>query len=242
MLVLSLDTTSEWGGAAVFDEERLLAAALNEGATNRFSVSLFEMAEHALKTAGIAMRDIGLFAAANGPGSFTGIRVGLAAVQGWSAAFGKPARGVSVLEAMVEEAQPAARWAFPLLDARRNEFYLGRFARVDSSAQPQATGFAEAGEGWVIGLEAAERFLADFLQNEANGANLCFIAREQDARSQTLRNRLEKFAEWVSVPGTLLPAIARIALKRQRNAAPGAPLDLDACYIRRPDAEILWRG
>ena len=65
------------------------------------------MVEQALAQAQLELREIELYAAANGPGSFTGIRVGLAAALAWGKAFDRPVRGVSVLEAMVNKASPS---------------------------------------------------------------------------------------------------------------------------------------
>src|SRR5574340_1268265 len=118
MLILALDTTSEHGGVGVFRDFDCLASIANRQGTN-YSVTVFEMAEAALRAAGRSLRDIDLFAVATGPGSFTGIRVGVAAAQGWATAFGRPVLGVSVLEALTEAAQPKTQWAAPLLDARR---------------------------------------------------------------------------------------------------------------------------
>ena len=132
MLVLAFDTTSEHGGAAIYRDLECLACSRNQGSSN-YSVTLFRMVEGLLAQSNLGLRDIELFAVATGPGSFTGIRVGVAAAQGWAQAFGRPVRGVSVLEAMVEEARPEAVWAASVLDARRGEFFVGLFRRHGES-------------------------------------------------------------------------------------------------------------
>src|SRR5207237_9665483 len=104
-----------------------------------------QMVEGVLAQLNLGLRDIELFAVATGPGSFTGLRVGLAAAQGWAQAFGRPVRGVSVLEAMVEEARPEAVWTVPVLDARWGEFCVGLFRR-DGESCP-ASGSRLAGHG-----------------------------------------------------------------------------------------------
>src|SRR2546429_3523592 len=142
MLVLAFDTTSEHGGAAIYRDLERLACARNLGSAN-YSVTLFQMVEGLLAQLNLGLRDIELFAVATGPGCFTGIRVGLAAAQGWAQACGRPVRGVSVLEAMVEEARPEAVWAAPVLDARRGEFFVGLFRR-DGESSP-AGGLRPAG-------------------------------------------------------------------------------------------------
>ena len=144
MLVLAFDTTSEHGGAAIYRDLERLTCARNQGSAN-YSVTLFQMVEGLLAQLNLGLRDIELFAVATGPGSFTGIRVGLAAAQGWAQAFGRPVRGVSVLEAMVEEVRPEAVWAAPVLDARRGEFFIGLFRR-DGESCP-ASGSRPAGHG-----------------------------------------------------------------------------------------------
>ena len=144
MLILACDTTSEHGGAAIYRDLECLACARNQDRAN-YSVTLFRMVEGLLAQLNLSLRDIELFAVATGPGSFTGIRVGIAATQGWAQAFERPVRGVSVLEAMVEEAPPESVWAAPILDARRGEFFVGLFRR-DGESRP-ATGSRTVGHG-----------------------------------------------------------------------------------------------
>ena len=132
MLILAFDTTSEKGGVGIFRDTECLASVPNEGPANRYSITLFEMVEQALAQAHLELREIDLYAAANGPGSFTGIRVGLAAARAWGKAFDRRVRGVSVLEAMVNKVRLTSDWAFPILDARRGEFFLGGFRRKPS--------------------------------------------------------------------------------------------------------------
>jgi tRNA threonylcarbamoyl adenosine modification protein YeaZ len=129
MLILALDTTNEKGGVVVYRDLDCLGAVANEGPANIYSVTLFQMVERLLSQVRITLPEVELYAVANGPGSFTGIRVGVAAAQAWGRAFGRPVRGVSVLEAMVEGARPETDWAVPILDARRGEFFLARFRR-----------------------------------------------------------------------------------------------------------------
>jgi tRNA threonylcarbamoyl adenosine modification protein YeaZ len=146
VLVLAFDTTSEHGGAAIYRDQECLACARNLGGAN-YSVTLFHMVEGLLAQLNLGLRDIELFAVATGPGSFTGIRVGLAAAQGWAQAFGRPVRGVSVLEAMVEEARPEAVWAAPVLDARRGEFFVSILRRHGESCPAGGSRPASHGAG-----------------------------------------------------------------------------------------------
>src|ERR1039458_10113833 len=129
MLILAFDTTSEEGGVGIFRDAECLALVPNTGAAERYSISLFEMVQHALTQSHFELREIGLYAAAHGPGSFTGIRVGLAAAGAWGKVFERPVRGVSVLEAMVRKLHLTSNWAFPIMDGRRGEFFVSAFRR-----------------------------------------------------------------------------------------------------------------
>jgi len=243
MLILAFDTTSELGGAGIFRDHECLASVANQGPANIYSVSLFQMVDQLVEQGRVrhqvptfSLRDIELFAVANGPGSFTGIRVGLAAAQGWAKAFGRPVRGVSVLAAMVNEARPEADLAVPIVDARRGEFFLG-FFRPDPGEDHGH--FVPQGEGLVLKAQALSAFLEERLRP---GQSVTCLARAHDRSVLGLRDVLPKSLRWQSVPGLLVGAIARLALEAQRQGRLQSPSELDAYYIRRPDAEINWRG
>lgn len=241
MLVLAFDTTSEYGGAGIFRDAKCLASLANEGPANTYSVSLFEMVGRLFDGARdsgrkLGLRDIELFAVANGPGSFTGIRVGLAAAQAWAKAFERPARGVSVLEAMVDEGAPETDWAVPILDARRGEFYFGLYRRVQ---QAGASRFVVEGEGRrVLKPDALAAFLADKLPS---GATVTCLVRAGDRLALELAKTFLKSTPYRQISGTLVAGIARLALRAHGEGKPPSAAELDACYIRRSDAELNWK-
>ena len=238
MLVLALDTTNEKGGVGIFRAGQCLASVPNHGPANRYSVTLFQMLDQALQESRLHLADIELFAVANGPGSFTGIRVGLAAAQGWGRAFDRPVRGVSVLEAMVEEAQPETEWAVPVLDARRGEFFLRLFRRASDDASG-GRAFVPEGEGWVLKPAGMLGFLRDHLPSQAG---VSCLVREHDLAAFNLREHLPASFHWQRIPGTLLAPIARLGVAAHQMGRSSAPAELDAYYIRRPDAEVNWKG
>jgi tRNA threonylcarbamoyladenosine biosynthesis protein TsaB len=264
MLVLAFDTTGEHGGAGLYRDEVCLANAINRGPARQYSISLFEMVEAVLAEAGardrggagqpgdgakpveagphwratappLTLGDIELFAVANGPGSFTGIRVGLAAAKGWAAAFGRPVQGVSVFEAMVEEACPEAEWVVPIMDAHRSEFYLALFRRAGRS---DGSRFVEQGEGQVMKPQAVGLFLKELPAAES----LTCVVRDHDRAAETLRTGLPSSLGWQTVSGTLVRAVARLGLQACRQGSVQSPADLDAYYLRRPDAKVPTRN
>ena len=244
MRVLAVDTTSEHGGAAVYDQDKCLSMVLNQEPASRYAVTLFDMTDRALAQAGIALRDIELYAVSNGPGSFTGIRVGLAAAQGWAKAFARPVRAVNLLEAMAEQAHPEADWVVPILDARRGEFFVGTFRRVSEPGEHQPA-FEAAGPGQLAHPERLKAML-DALSRGGQcrtfsaGTIVC-ITRVHDLKARSLCASLSQDMTGVEVPGSLLEAIARVALRAHAAGEALSPEGLDACYIRRSDAEMNWR-
>lgn len=251
VLVLAFDTTSEQGGAAIYRDRRCLARLANLGPANAYSVTLFEMVERLLGETKLTFGDLELFAVAKGPGSFTGIRVGIAAAQGWACAFGRPVKGVSVLEALIEAARPRTEWAVPILDARRGEFYLGLYRRrpkLDDFEPQTAKGTQDTepagakcakSEGWVLGPEALRSQLEEFAGGRRSPVTC--VVREHDRAAAALREVLPASFQWQSVPGLLVDAIVRLALRACRQGRLESPAELDACYIRRTDAELFFR-
>jgi tRNA threonylcarbamoyladenosine biosynthesis protein TsaB len=244
MRVLAIDTTSEHGGAAVYIQDALLSLVQNEEPASRYGVTLFDLADRALAQAGIGFSDIELFAVSNGPGSFTGIRVGLAAAQGWAKAFRRPIKGVNLLEAMVERAHPATDWAVPVLDARRGEFFAGFYRRVADVGGHQV-GFEAAGPGQLLHPQRLNTMLEALSHGGQcrtfSGGTIAFLTRAHDLKARSLGESLSQDVVAIDVPGTLLEAIAGLALRAFRKGETSAPDELDACYIRRSDAEMNWR-
>ncbi len=132
MIVLGIDTSLPACSVAVLDRDHdLVLAAESEPMPVGHAEMLMPMVERCLNEAGIQLVDIDLFAATVGPGSFTGVRVGVATIRGFALATGRPAVGVTTLQALAETAREAATIEQPFavaIDARRDEIYLQCFA------------------------------------------------------------------------------------------------------------------
>ena len=207
--------------------------------TSNYSVALFEMADRLLASARVSLSAVELFAAATGPGSFTGIRVGLAAAQAWAKAFDRPVRGVSVLDAMVAAAGSRAAVAVPLLDARRSEFYLGVFRR-ESNDESHESRFSLSGEGLVLGASAIATVVEEIAHE--GGGETEFVVRENDRAALELSKQLPRPISWKTVSQYHAEWIARTALRAARDGHLQRPEELDAWYIRRSDAEVHASG
>ena len=220
MLILALDTTAEFGSIALADETGTREETLIH-APHGFGQALFPRVQSLLESQGVTLRHIDLFAAASGPGSFTGVRVGLAAIKGFANVLAKPAAGISNLAALAEFGTAELRAT--LIDARRGEVYA---ALYDSSGRQ------------VIGEAVLpfQRFL-----ERLPAAPVEWIATDfTPFRAGVSGTRFEAYAVTIA-PRALAGAVARIAI---RNALAGhlcEPAFIEANYVRKSDAELLWK-
>jgi tRNA threonylcarbamoyladenosine biosynthesis protein TsaB len=155
------------------------------------------------------------FAAASGPGSFTGVRVGLTAAKGLAEATGRPVVAVSNLEALAWFGTRPLRAT--LLDARRGEIYGAVF---DASLKPVREEVVTPLTGWLASLPGGDIEIITsgfFLPVNATQVSIVDAGR------------------------TLAGAIARVAEKRFLKGLARDPAEIDANYVRRSDAELLWK-
>jgi len=138
MLILGIDSSSKTASVAVFcdgaDKKGKILSDINSGGNISHSENLLPMIDYALKSAGVSASDIDLFAVANGPGSFTGIRIGVATVKGLAFGSGNNCIGVSSLQALAYNFAADAQCAplhdvmiLPVIDARRRQVYNAVF-------------------------------------------------------------------------------------------------------------------
>jgi tRNA threonylcarbamoyladenosine biosynthesis protein TsaB len=141
VIILGLDTCLNACGVAVLDGERVLAAA-REPMARGHQERLASLARDVVAQAGIAFDDLERIGVTVGPGSFTGLRVGLAFAKGLAAALDIPAVGVGVLEGLAAEAAEGRTIA--AVDARRDQVYLQAFEDGAALGPPQALAIADA--------------------------------------------------------------------------------------------------
>ncbi|MBP3685263.1 MAG: tRNA (adenosine(37)-N6)-threonylcarbamoyltransferase complex dimerization subunit type 1 TsaB [Oscillospiraceae bacterium] len=126
MLILAFETSAKAASVALHDGQKLLGEHYqNTGLTH--SQTLMVMAEDLLKQCGKTMADVTAVAVAEGPGSFTGVRIGVAAAKGLSWGGQLPCYGISTLEAMAVSLGAYNGYVCPCMDARRNQVYNALF-------------------------------------------------------------------------------------------------------------------
>jgi tRNA threonylcarbamoyladenosine biosynthesis protein TsaB len=135
MLTLAVDTAGEIGSIALAEDNRIVGQVRLES-PGGFGQTLFGEMEKMLARCAIRLADVELYAAGCGPGSFTGVRIGLAAVKGLAEVAGKPAVAISNLAALA--ACGSAELRAPVIDARRGEVFAAVFDRAGGEVIPAA--------------------------------------------------------------------------------------------------------
>lgn len=134
MKILAFETSAKAGSVALLEDDKLLGENYcNTSLTH--SQTVMPMAEHLLKTCGCTPADVQAVAVAAGPGSFTGIRIGVAAAKGYAWGAEIPCYGVSTLEAMALQLGVKNGYVLPVMDARRQQVYNALFRVTDGVMQ-----------------------------------------------------------------------------------------------------------
>ncbi len=231
MRVLALDTTTREGSAALVAADRVVGERRADPARSHAEQLPGELLL-LTEACGVTIRDIDLFAVALGPGSFTGLRIGIATMQGLAFVTGRRLAGVSALEALAQsaavDAAPGALVA-AWMDAQRGEVYSALYRVADAPAFDAAR---------LVELDPAavaspEQTLARWAPI-AELAGAAFTGGGAARYTELVRSRISG-ARLVGAP-PLGAAIGRIALRRAAEAA--NPAAVRPLYVRRPDAEL----
>lgn len=219
-VILAIDTTSAFGSVAVRAGGRLISERQMHS-PGGFGHLLFGELEQLLNQASLSLPEIDCFAAAAGPGSFTGVRVGLTAAKGLAEVQHKPVAAVSNLRALATFGSAAKRVV--LLDARRGEVYAAVYAAdlnliADETVAPLAA--------WLHRLPAEPYE---------------FITLAGSPFREALKETPFAAMRWREVPSSLAPAVALCAEDDLATGRTVDPLVADANYVRRSDAELLWK-
>lgn len=213
--LMALDTTAQFGSLALLRDGELVEEVPLHS-TDGFGDSIFGTIEDLLARHHLTPHDVDCFAGATGPGSFTGVRVGLTVIKGLGEATGHQVVGVSNLQAMA--AYGAAPLRAVILDARRAEVYGAVYDRELRCVQPE---LVSDFTNWLGGLPEGE---------------IDFVALDFAPFASSLQGRAQ-----VQAPRALASSIASIAWREYAAGRALDPAALDANYVRRSDAEMLWK-
>jgi tRNA threonylcarbamoyladenosine biosynthesis protein TsaB len=219
-LTLALDTTHEFGSLALLEGRSVVEEMLLHS-PDGFGHVLFGHLEQLLDRNGRRVDQAECFAAAAGPGSFTGVRVGLACIKGLAEAVGRRVVTVSNLEALSRFGSAPQRAI--VLDARRGEIYG---AVYDAAGQALCAPVVTQFHAWLATLPKGE---------------VEFISTDFSPFQSALAGTRFEGSKIVTAPRALAAAVGAIAYDRFCAGLARDPAEIDANYIRRSDAELLWK-
>jgi tRNA threonylcarbamoyladenosine biosynthesis protein TsaB len=222
--VLAFDTSTDSGSVALVDHDRIRGEYLFSGA-QAHSERLLAMIDRLLADSACSLADIDLLAVSLGPGSFTGLRVGISTAQGLALAAGKDLLGIPTLEAIAFQARGYWEQICPMITARGQEIFTGLYRCPDQGdlQQVRAETVTDA-EPWLSGISGDTVFVG-------SGAVL---------HRETIRALLGEKARVLPSPAGLPRAssVAALALCRYQGAAAHASAAMAPRYIRAPGAEL----
>lgn len=231
---VAIDTSTAWGGVALveLDSPRVapeLVGELGLGNQRSHAGTLLDRIEAVLVLAGWRRSDVDLFVACRGPGSFTGLRIGLGTIRGLAVAAGRPAVGVETLRAMAEAFGPAEADRVALLDAGRGEVYA---AAYDPAGSPPVERCPPA----VLAPEGLGELLESGRSAGSGRSAVCFGPGV--ARVGAAGVRLPQGIRLANGPRGVAAAAARLALIHPPDDPEST---LAPIYVRPPDATIGGR-
>ena len=224
MLILAFETSAKAASVALLEGDKLLSECYqNTGMTH--SQTLMVMAEDLLKQCGKTAKDVDAVAVAEGPGSFTGVRIGVAAAKGFAWGLCLPCYGVSTLEAMAASLGVYEGYICPVMDARRSQVYNGLFeaacGKLTRIREDRAISLEDLGED-VKNLEKPVFLVGD-------GSLLCYNTLSEKVPSLVLppEHRMHQRAVGVGL----------IAARTAQAGIPGDAAGLTPNYLRLSQAE-----
>ena len=224
MKILAFETSAKAASVALMENGKLLGESYqNTGLTH--SQTLMVMAEDLLKTAGLTAQDVEAVAVAAGPGSFTGVRIGVAAAKGFAWGAELPCYGVSTLEAMARNLGVWQGYIVPAMDARRSQVYTAIF-RAEKGILTRLE------EDMAISLEELKEKIKNFAEPVflvGDGALLCYNTLLEEVPQLVLppEHRMHQRASGVA-----------LAARAMADAGiPGNGAELTPNYLRLSQAE-----
>ena len=225
MKILGMDTSSPSGSVALLDNDHLVSESFLDGSP-AYSDKLLAEVDGTLNRAGIKLNSIDGFAITTGPGSFTGLRVGVSLLKGLILATEKPFASVNTLEAYAETIEPGPYSICPVLDARKKEVYTALFRAQANHL------IRETGDQAITPAGLCEQI------NQPTA----FVGNGLEVYGEFLKSRLkENFIQ--NAPNKNRTVAASAALIASRDLAKTLHYDLDSLtinYVRPSEAELNY--
>ena len=232
MITLGIDTCEGRGSVAVRRDGALVSLQRHDS-SEEYSSWLLPGVERGLRSAGATLGEVALLAVASGPGSFTGVRVGLTAVKAWAELLGIRVVGISRLEVMARRLGDSGGFAAASFDAQRGQVFGGLYKRDGKH------GWTLIEQEMVIAPDGFVRWVAECAGKET--VRWITLDAELFAGAPSWNERALKGETLIPCADGLAADVAELGEERAREGKFTDPLLLDANYVRRPDAEIFWK-
>jgi tRNA threonylcarbamoyladenosine biosynthesis protein TsaB len=227
MIMLGIDTSTMTAGVGIVEEDQVLVD-LRFDVKVTYSEILMPTIDLALKTVGMKIMDLDGFSISIGPGSFTGLRIGLSTIKGLCFATGKPLTSVPSLDALASKSLFCSHQVAPLLDAKKDQVYVAIYDTSEGELHRKSEYMAIDVEDLAKKISKRTLFVgpgAKLYQNELKnllGEKACFTFNEQSIPSGS--------------------AVARIGLNKLLANQTEDITDLEPLYIRMSEAELKYRN
>ncbi len=214
MTILAIDTTGDHGSIALVSESHGVLEEVALHAPDGFAHILFDEIDALLNRHSLEIQQVGGFAVTSGPGSFTGVRVGLTAAKGLAEATGKKVVSISNLKVLASFGTAERRAT--VIDARRGQIYGGVY---NSELNPVQEEVVQGLQDWLAALPSDIQFVT---------------------QGSAIRSSLPA-TDTIEAPLSIAGALGKLALRNVRDGLAQDPADIDANYVRRSDAELFWK-
>ena len=232
MPILALDTATMVSSVALADEKKIMAELTLQTKLTH-SETLMPHVQQIMEMADVKREDLEAIAVSIGPGSFTGLRIGLAAAKTMAYAFNIPLIGVSTMEALAWHYPVPNVNIVPLIDAQKGNVYSAVY-RWNNEKEAME----EIEEVAVYGFD-------EIIEKLGNSNETCILLGDMAVKKALAKKAKGELPANVMVAPihTIMPRAATVAvagLKKLANNEIGSVMDMEPIYIRRSEAEDLW--
>ena len=232
MIVLAIDTCEARASVAVLQDRALLQVVPHTSA-EECSSWLLPAVDLALQAAKTTLGEVDVFVAASGPGSFTGVRIGLTTIKAWSEVFNKPIVAVSRLEAVAAQSERVSPYLASFIDAQRGQIFGALYLRAKNGLTLVEQEMAASPEVFM-----------DWVDQRTAGNEVAWISTDPDTLAQhsAWQGRAARGEKIQCVPRILAPLIGKMAFPRALHGDLQDSLSVDANYVRRSYVEVFQKG
>ncbi len=226
MKLLAVDTTSSRGGLALLNSKKVEALCQLE-LGKKHAERLIELIDYLLKLTGCTLNDLDGFAISIGPGSFTGLRIGVSTIKGFAFAIGKPVVAVPTLDAMAASCAYQSKLICPMINARRKEVYTALYRCSGALPERISEMVAEKPDKWLAKIAENQK---DILFS-GDGANLY-----ADLIYEKLSNQAQILP--LHLRDGFVSAVGSIGLRKLEQGQTEDLSSFEPLYLRAADAAL----